>query len=613
MERGRTGWVRVPVGDDAARWTTRKKCLRVLVVVHNVTSATRLLDVLPLFDDDLRVQLLATCTGSSAFAAGTAELLADVGVPVLPWEQAVETDVDLVISASFGGQLDVFSGKLIILSHGVGYTKRLATPDTGHRTPDTGHRVEGGGDAVPAPVFGLAPEWLLSRGRPVADALVLSHPEQRDRLRLACPTAAPTAVLAGDPCFDRVLAARPRRERFRRALGVRPGQRLVLLNSTWNSDSLFGDGAEDGGGGGDVVAALLDRIADEFPVDEFRFAAVLHPNIWHGHGPGQIRAWLDRARRAGLTPVDPLTGWRQALLAADAVIGDHGSVTYYAAALGTPVLLASAPLDALDPDAPISSFMREAPKLDPGAPLAPQLAELVRRHRPLPGPAEFTTSVPGESAVRLRRLFYSMMREPEPDRPASLTPLPLPDHETAPVTVPLLVRALVLGPGEVAISRWAGSRPATGPEDGGELHVAVHEDTRDVDRLDLADVVFRDGAPDDPRFGSPSVWTSEVLRRHRDCALAAYVTGPTGCVVRVRGGEPLRLTAVPVAGAEDVGAADPAVYASALYAWLAADGPDAVTARARLARAVTDGLVLRAGDRVQRVRVAPLVPPDPGS
>ncbi|MGW1430514.1 hypothetical protein ACWD6K_18110 [Streptomyces sp. NPDC002431] len=141
MEQGRTGWLRVPVGDDAARWATRKECLRVLVVVHNVTSATRLLDVLPLFDDDLRVQLLATCTGSSAFTAGTAELLADVGVPVLPWEQALATDADLVISASFGGRLEAFSGRLAILSHGIGYTKRLATPDTGHRTPDTGHRT----------------------------------------------------------------------------------------------------------------------------------------------------------------------------------------------------------------------------------------------------------------------------------------------------------------------------------------------------------------------------------------------------------------------------------------------------------------------------------------
>ncbi|MFE7108831.1 hypothetical protein ACFU98_12710 [Streptomyces sp. NPDC057575] len=610
MEYGRAGWVRVPVGDDAARWATRGKCLRVLVVVHNVTAATRLLDVLPLFDDDLRVQLLVTCTGSSAFAAGTAELLADTGVPVLPWEQAVGTGVDLVVSASFGGQLESLSGKLAVLSHGVGYTKRLATPDTGHRTPDTGS-----GAGAPAPVFGLAPPWLLSsRGTPVADALVLSHPEQVERLRLACPEAAPTAVLAGDPCFDRMLAARPHRERFRRALGVRPGQRLVLLNSTWNSESLFGDGAEvpgDGWCGGDVVAALLDRVADEFPVDECRFVAVLHPNIWHGHGPGQIRAWLDRARRGGLALIDPLTGWRQALLAADAVIGDHGSVTFYAAALGTPVLLGAVPLHALDPDAPISAFMREAPRLDPDASLAAQIDEVIRSHRPLPGPAEFTTSVPGESAVRLRKLFYSMMGAPEPARPASLEPLPLPGYEAGTVTVPLRVLTRVLGPGEVAVSRWAGQWSGPGADRAGELHVAVHEDTREVDRLELADVIFRDGEPDDPRFGSPSLWTAEVLRRHRGCSLAAYVTGPSECVVRVRGEEPLRMVAVPDAGTEDVSGADPAAYASALHAWLASDGRESVTSRARLARAVTDGLVLRTGGRLHRVRVAPLTPPDP--
>ncbi|MFH8514595.1 hypothetical protein ACH4CE_05625 [Streptomyces gelaticus] len=619
MTFGRAGWVRVPVGDDAARWATRGKCLRVLVVVHNVTAATRLLDVLPLFDDDLRVQLLVTCTGSSAFAAGTAELLADTGVPVLPWEQAVETAVDLVVSASFGGQLDVFTGKLAILSHGVGYTKRLATPDTGHRTPDTGHRTPdtghgSGSGSGPAPVFGLAPQWLLSpRGTPVADALVLSHPEQYERLRAACPEAAPTAVLAGDPCYDRILAARPHRERFRRALGVRPGQRLVLLNSTWNPESLFGDGGEVPDGG-DVVAALLNRVADEFPVDEYRFAAVLHPNIWYGHGPGQIRAWLDRARRGGMALIDPLSGWRQALLAADAVIGDHGSVTFYAAALGTPVLLGAVPLHALDPDAPISAFMREAPRLVPDAPLLPQMEELLARHRPLPGPAEFTTSVPGESAARLRKLFYSMMGVPEPDRPASLEPLPLPGHEPGTATVPLRVLTRVLGPGEIAVSRWTGAGPEAGSAPCGELHIAVHEDTREVDQLDLADVVFRDGAPDDPRFGSPSIWTAEVLRRHPGCSLAAYVTGPSACVVRVRGQAPLRIVATPATGAgaasaaDDVSAADPAVYASALHAWLAPGGREPGAVERRLARAMAEGLTVRTGARLHRVR---LVPPAP--
>jgi hypothetical protein len=214
----------------------------------------------------------------------------------------------------------------------------------------------------------MSPQWLLGEdGEPVADALVLSHPEQYERLRTVCPEAAHTAVLAGDPCWDRMLAARPYRDRFRRALGVRRGQRLLLLSSTWNPESLFGDAGED------LLPSLLPRLTGEFPADEYRLAAVLHPNIWHGHGPGQIRAWLDGARRAGLALVDPLHGWRQALLAADAVIGDHGSVTYYAAALGTPALIGAAPLDRLDPQAPVHDFVRRAPRLDPGAPLRPQV------------------------------------------------------------------------------------------------------------------------------------------------------------------------------------------------------------------------------------------------
>lgn len=574
-------WIRVPVGDDAGRWATRGRSRKVLFVVHNVTSATRLLDVLPLFHDDFRVQLLVTCTGSSAFRAGVAELLAETGVPVVPWEQATSTSVDLAVSASFGGQLRALTGVLAVMSHGVGYTKRLGTPNTQHPTP--------GGKAaeVEVPVFGLSPEWLLDdSGRPVADALVLSHPEQLARLRAVCPEAAPTAVLAGDPCWDRMLAARPCRERYRRALGVGRAQRLVVLNSTWNPESLFGDGPASGD---DVLPSLLPRLTSELPVDEYRLAAVLHPNIWYGHGPGQIRAWLDRARRAGLTLVDPLHGWRQALLAADAVIGDHGSVTYYAAALGTPVLLGAAPLAGLAPDAPVHAFVGTAPRLDPALPLRAQLTRLIDTHSPLPTPAAFTSSVPGESATRLRRLFYGIIGIPEPDAPALLEPLPLPPFEPAAHTVPLRVLTRLLGSTEISVVRYAGPHPA--PGSAGESHTAVHEDTREQDRLSLADVVFRHGTADDPRFGSPALWTTEVLARHPRCALAVYVTDPGACTARTADGTLLLLRTEPPSDA------DPVACASALHAWLASGKS--------LHEAVAQGLTVHTGGAVHRVRVIP--------
>ena len=111
---GAAARIRVPVGEDAERWVTRTGCRRVLFVVHNVTSATRLLDVLPLFSGDLRVQMFATCTGSSPFLAGVPELLGRAGLPVLPWEQAKDTAFDLAVSASYGGELGAIQGKFAV-------------------------------------------------------------------------------------------------------------------------------------------------------------------------------------------------------------------------------------------------------------------------------------------------------------------------------------------------------------------------------------------------------------------------------------------------------------------------------------------------------------------
>uniref|UniRef100_A0AAU3GXA9 Uncharacterized protein n=1 Tax=Streptomyces sp. NBC_01401 TaxID=2903854 RepID=A0AAU3GXA9_9ACTN len=418
------------------------------------------------------------------------------------------------------------------------------------------------------------------------DALVLSHPEQLERLRRACPEAEKAAVLAGDPCFDRMLAARRHRERFRRALGVRRGQRLVVLNSTWNPEGFFGNGGEQD----DVLPSLLPRLPAELPADDYRFAAVLHPNIWYGHGPGQIRAWLDRARRSGLILIDPVHAWRQALLAADLVLGDFGAVSYYAAALGLPVMLASAVRDRLDPEAPLASFVRDAPRLDPHGPLRQQVERALADHRPLAGPAEFTTSAPGASAALLRQRFYTLMDLPEPASTALLEPLPLPAYDPPRHTTPLHVRTRVQGE-EVAIER--STEHPYGTE--GAAHLSVHEDTLDPGSLESADVIVQESREDDPRLGGPWVWSAEVLHRYPHCAVAAYVTGPDTCTVRTREHGVFRLSAGP--GAD----ADPAAYASCLAAWLGAGG-----------RVPAAGIILRTrtADGVHPVAVVPALSGD---
>jgi hypothetical protein len=123
----------------ATSWASRRAEKLVLGVVHNVTSATRLFDVLPLIATDPRIQVLFTCTGSSAFTTGTAEHLADLGVRTIDWAQAEATRFDLAIASSYGGPLERLRAPLAVLPHGMGYNKYLK-PETGNRKPETGNR-----------------------------------------------------------------------------------------------------------------------------------------------------------------------------------------------------------------------------------------------------------------------------------------------------------------------------------------------------------------------------------------------------------------------------------------------------------------------------------------
>ncbi|MFC7742441.1 hypothetical protein ACFQXA_18155 [Nocardiopsis composta] len=221
---------------------------------------------------------------------------------------------------------------------------------------------------------GLAPDQLLHAGRPLPAALALSHREQAERLPAAPALRGVRAEAVGDVSFDRMAANEGRRDRFREALHIPPGCRLVVVSSTWNRDSLLGSGR-------DAVRRLLAAL----PADSYRVALIAHPNVWCRHDPHGLRRLLSDEQDAGLILVDPYQGWRAALVAADLVVGDHGSTTYYAAALGRPVLLAAFGRDELDPASPLHAFARRVPFLgpadDPGAPCRPPWT------RPRPTPA----------------------------------------------------------------------------------------------------------------------------------------------------------------------------------------------------------------------------------
>ncbi|HEX4220969.1 MAG TPA: hypothetical protein VHZ97_01260 [Pseudonocardiaceae bacterium] len=301
MDEG--NWAQLPVGIDARQWLTRSTTRTVLVAVHTIVAGQRLLDIVDLVESDPRVQVVFTAA-PEIFDADVPRLLRDAGAAVIPWQQATRERFDLALAASCSS-IARLHAPVLVLPHGAGYGKRSPS-------------------ALGA-VYGLDRNELVAEGRVLPASIVLSHNSQRDLLAAQCPPALPMAVVAGDPCYDRLRASLGLRAAYRSALGVGPGQELVVVASTWGPNGLFGRFP-------DVVAELPHRLAS----DRYRTAALFHPAMW-AHGPRQLRAWLAEACAAGLLLVEPTVDWRGVLVAADHVIGDHGSLSTYAAAIGRAV------------------------------------------------------------------------------------------------------------------------------------------------------------------------------------------------------------------------------------------------------------------------------------
>jgi hypothetical protein len=396
-ERGRG-----PFGLDAPNGQTVRYQRTVLAVAHSVTTAARLADVLPLLERDRRVQVMYTCAPSSVFAEEATDYLRRMGGVVVPWQQATAgARFDLAVAASHGS-LEQLHAPVLVVPHGVGFGKlpRVCT---------------GAGPVARRELAQAGRGPLIHHGRVVAAGIVVATTGQRDRLIRSCPQAAEVAVVAGDPCLDRLVASKPLRGEYRRALGT--GQRsLVVVSSTWGPESVLAQYPD-----------LLPRLLRELPPGEYQVAAITHPNVWHWHSRRQVSAWFGDGTRDGLILVPPGEGWRAVVTAGDVLIGDRGSVTCYAAAAGVPVVFAIYPGGEPGPRSRVTSLARAAPRLRPEEPLEPQLSAAAmawspHRHRRVH--ASFT-SEPGQSAAIIREVMYRLMRLPEPATPPETRPVPV--------------------------------------------------------------------------------------------------------------------------------------------------------------------------------------------
>ncbi|WP_257033523.1 hypothetical protein [Streptomyces sp. Ag109_G2-15] len=562
-------FLRVPVGVDAHRWRTFPAERTLVVAARTVTSTVRVLESLPaLLRDDPRVSVVFAHDPTSAFAAGVLDLLHTSGCRVMPWEQLAHVRADLVLTASENVDLPEGDCPVLVLPHGVGFQKRV---------PD----ARGPHDRL----SGLVPDALLESGRAW---LAVSHPDQERQLLAAHPKTAGRTLLLGDPCFDELLAGRRRRHAYREALGVAEGQRLVVVSSTWGTTSLLGRHPD-----------LPVRLLGGLPHDEYRVAAVVHPNVWSAHGAWRIRALQSSALDAGLILLPPVHAWRSALVAADVVIGDHGSVTLYGAALGTPVLLGAFGADAV-PGTAVHDLAAAAPRLDPDAELRAQVESTVREHTPerYAEVARRAFADPGSALARLRAAVYELLKLPEPvSAPPPDLLLPAPEPAARPVTSSLVVAEVSEeGHGPVVTVRRfpaAAYAHAQGDPDAGDTaHLACSDGERDRRLLESASVVERT---------CPADSAAEALRWIR--ATAAELPGSLLAACAVRGGGHLvglrdgRVVEVSVTGAPIA----PGLAAAVVYACLRQDRSPA---EALLTLRVGE---VRDEDVVLRLRPAPPV------
>jgi hypothetical protein len=256
---------------------------------------------------------------------------------------------------------------------------------------------------------------LVFHGRVIPSSIIVPTARDREILARDLPEAAPAAVVGGDPCYDRLAASLRLRDAYRQCLDV-GDRKFVAVTSTWGAGSLL-----------ETCPDILSDLARQLPQSEYCLAAIVHPNAWAWHGPLQVRAWCEEAARRGLILVEPDDGWRGVLAAADCLIGDHGSVTAYGAAIGVPVLFGTLHTGLIVAESPIAQLAEIAPRLRPG-PLASQIAQVIDTWPGECAPIMRAglTDVPGQSARVIRRVMYALMGLPEPGEIPGIRPVPAP-------------------------------------------------------------------------------------------------------------------------------------------------------------------------------------------
>ncbi|MEV7089487.1 translation initiation factor 2 [Streptomyces sp. NPDC093085] len=519
----------------------------VLFAARSAVALYRLLDVLPVLSGDDRITRLFTLVPGSDFGADTLAAIDALGGRTVPWTTACGRSYDLIVAASPKGDLRLLRGPHVLLPHGAGFNKSIPG--------------EGSADSA----SGLDPAYLHRAEHDAPIALhALAHPDQVARVAATAPEAARHAKVIGDLTLERVLASWSLRERYRTALGT-GARTLLALVSTWGPESLIRRNP-----------ALPARLASHLPHDEYQLALVVHPNERSLLGTYELTERLAPALDAGMVLPDPHEEWASVLIAADAVVTDHGSAAlYFCAAQDRPVVGVHPGGGELIPGTPMGALLDRTPLLGHPESLLDHPESLVtalRAYRPGPAraAAEAAFAPPGDAVDRMRTEVYALLGLARPAhavRPRLLrTPAPAP---RVPAAFDVHVETTEAG---IRITRHPAGTGPPGHHLAAE-HGAAHEHLARSAGLLYRRPLPASAAPVELTWTAEG-WTRHTLAAYPGCRAAAALLPSGGCLLRVRGQgrtDQERTYAVetePRAEGDRVLRVDPAVALSAAHATL---------------------------------------------
>jgi hypothetical protein len=340
-------------------------------------------------------------------------------------------------------------------------------------------------DDVHAPIFYLPHGVGMHKNLPISGKVGMKVSGTVDQLRPNSVVgmsygSSQNGVLVGDPSYDQMLNSGHLVHVYRKVLGVRQ-RKLIVIASTWSEHSLMGRFPK-------LAAELLSQL----DYDEYALAIVMHPNIWDYDSALEIERIFRHEVSSGACIIKPDQGWQATLLAADVVIGDHGSLSLYAAAIGKPLLLTSKTSQTTE-NTVMDTLLDHAPILIPELDIAQQIHAVLA----LPNLQHI-----GQRAFPLPRQSLSIIQKISYQR---LNLVPLAPPEELPAAKPSTISR---EPRSFAVYTWVENdaihvkriplRFDKGTED--ELHqryVLSYEDEQDVALLRRATVIVQVNEHDD--------------------------------------------------------------------------------------------------------------------